>query len=172
MKTLFLSLLIAVTLTGTSIYDFKVPGLLGNEIDLAQFKGKKIMIVNTASKCGNTPQYADLEKLHEKYKDKLVIIGFPANNFGQQEPGSKEEIAEFCKKNFGVTFPMADKVSVKGDDIAPIYKFLEDEAAKKGLADPVKWNFGKFLIDEQGNLIATFSPKTLPMSDEILKYLN
>ena len=172
MKTLFLSLLIAVTLTGTSIYDFKVPGLLGNEIDLAQFKGKKIMIVNTASKCGNTPQYADLEKLHEKYKDKLVIIGFPANNFGQQEPGSKEEIAEFCKKNFGVTFPMADKVSVKGDDIAPIYKFLEEEAAKKGLADPVKWNFGKFLLDEKGNLIATFSPKTLPMSDEILKYLN
>ena len=172
MKTLFLSLLIAVTLTGTSIYDFKVPGLLGNEIDLAEFKGKKIMIVNTASKCGNTPQYADLEKLHEQYKDKLVIIGFPANNFGQQEPGSKEEIAEFCKKNFGVTFPMADKVSVKGDDIAPIYKFLEDEAAKKGLADPVKWNFGKFLLDEKGNLIATFSPKTLPMSDEILKYLN
>ncbi|MEP7373652.1 MAG: glutathione peroxidase [Chitinophagaceae bacterium] len=172
MKTLFLSLLIAVTLTGASIYDFKVPGLLGNEIDLAQFKGKKIMIVNTASKCGNTPQYADLEKLHEKYKDKLVIIGFPANNFGQQEPGSKEEIAEFCKKNFGVSFPMADKVSVKGDDIAPIYKFLEEEAAKKGLADPVKWNFGKFLLDEKGNLIATFSPKTLPMSDEILKYLN
>jgi len=172
MKTLFLSLLIAVTLTGTSIYDFKIPGLLGNEIDLAQFKGKKIMIVNTASKCGNTPQYADLEKLHDKYKDKLVIIGFPANNFGQQEPGSKEEIAEFCKKNFGVSFPMADKVSVKGDDIAPIYKFLEEEAAKKGLADPVKWNFGKFLLDEKGNLIATFSPKTLPMSEEILKYLN
>jgi len=172
MKTLFLSLLIAVTLTGTSIYDFKVPGLLGNEIDLAQFKGKKIMIVNTASKCGNTPQYADLEKLHEKYKDKLVIIGFPANNFGQQEPGSKEEIAEFCKKNYGVSFPMADKVSVKGDDIAPIYKFLEEEAAKKGLADPVKWNFGKFLLDEKGNLVATFSPKTLPLSEEILKYLN
>jgi len=172
MKTLFLSLLIAVTLTGTSIYDFKVPGLLGNEIDLAQFKGKKIMIVNTASKCGNTPQYADLETLHEKYKDKLVIIGFPANNFGEQEPGTKEEIAEFCKKNYGVSFPMADKVSVKGDDIAPIYKFLEEEAAKKGLADPVKWNFGKFLLDEKGNLVATFSPKTLPMSEEILKYLN
>ena len=172
MKTFFFSLLIAVTLTGTSIYDFKVPGLLGNEIDLAQFKGKKIMIVNTASKCGNTPQYADLEKLHEKYKDKLVIIGFPANNFGEQEPGTKEEIAEFCKKNYGVSFPMADKVSVKGDDIAPIYKFLEEEAAKKGLADPVKWNFGKFLLDEKGNLVATFSPKTLPMSEEVLKYLN
>ena len=172
MKTLFLSLMIAVTLTGSSIYDFKVPGLLGKEIDLAQFKGKKIMIVNTASKCGNTPQYADLQKLYEKYKDKLVIIGFPANNFGEQEPGGKEEISEFCKKNYGVNFPMADKVSVKGDDIAPIYQFLEAEAAKKGLADPVKWNFGKFLVDEKGNLIATFSPKTLPMSEEILKYLN
>ncbi len=172
MKTLFFSLVIAVTLTGTSIYDFKVPGLLGNEIDLAQFKGKKIMIVNTASKCGNTPQYEGLQKLYDTYKDKLVIIGFPANNFGGQEPGGKEDIAEFCKKNYGVTFPMADKISVKGDDIAPIYKFLEEEAAKKGLADPVKWNFGKFLVDEKGNLVATFSPKTLPMSDEVLKYLN
>lgn len=172
MKTLFLSLLIAATLTGSSIYDFKVPGLDGNEIDFAKFKGKKIMIVNTASKCGNTPQYEDLEKLYEKYKGKLVIVGFPANNFGQQEPGTKTEIAEFCKKNYGVTFPMADKVSVKGDDMAPIYKFLSEEAAKKGLADPIKWNFGKFLIDEKGNLVATFSPKTLPMSEEILKYLN
>ena len=171
MKTLFLTLILSAILAG-SIYDFKVPGLLGNEIDFSQYKGKKIMIVNTASKCGNTPQYADLEKLYEKYKDKLVIIGFPANNFGGQEPGTKEEIAEFCKKNYGVSFPMADKISVKGDDIAPIYKYLEEEAAKKGLADPVKWNFGKFLLDEKGNLIATFSPKTLPMSEEILKYLN
>lgn len=172
MKTLLIALILSATLTGGSIYDFKVPGLTGNEIDLAQFKGKKIMIVNTASKCGNTPQYADLEKLYEKYKGKLVIIGFPANNFGGQEPGGKEEIAEFCKKNYGVSFPMADKVSVKGDDIAPIYKYLEEEAAKKGLADPVKWNFGKFLIDEKGTLIATFSPKTLPLSEEILKHLN
>lgn len=172
MKTLLLTLLLSATLTGASIYDFKVAGLDGNEIDFAKFKGKKIMIVNTASKCGLTPQYEGLQQLYDKYKDKLVIIGFPANNFGGQEPGGKTEIAEFCKKNYGVTFPMADKVSVKGDDMAPIYKFLEEEAAKKGLADPVKWNFGKFLIDEKGNLIATFAPKTLPMSDEILKYLN
>jgi glutathione peroxidase len=172
MKMLLLSLILSVTLTGTSIYDFKVPGLDGNEIDFASFKGKKIMVVNTASKCGNTPQYADLEKLYEKYKGKLVIIGFPANNFGGQEPGTKTEIQEFCKKNYGVTFPMADKISVKGDDVAPIYKYLSEEAAAKGFADPVKWNFGKFLIDEKGNLIATFSPKTLPMSEEILKYLN
>ena len=172
MKTLFFSLFIAVALTATSIYDFKVAGLLGNEIDLAQFKGKKIMIVNTASKCGLTPQYEGLQKLYDKYKGKLVIIGFPANNFKDQEPGSKEEIAEFCKKNYGVTFPMADKVSVKGDDIAPIFKWLVDEAAKKGIKDPITWNFTKFLVDEKGNLVTVFSPKTTPMSDEVLKYLN
>ena len=171
MKTLLLALILSATLTG-SIYDFKVPGLLGNEIDFAQFKGKKIMIVNTASKCGNTPQYADLEKLYEKYKDKLVIVGFPANNFGQQEPGTKEEIGEFCKKNYGVTFPMADKVSVKGDDIAPIYKYLVDEAAKQGFTDPIKWNFTKFLVDENGNFITVFHNKVNPMSAEVLKYLN
>ena len=172
MKTILLTLLLSATLTGASIYDFKVAGLDGSEIDFSKFKGKKILIVNTASKCGLTPQYEGLQQLYDKYKDKLVIVGFPANNFNGQEPGSKEEIAEFCKKNYGVTFPMADKISVKGDDIAPIYKFLEEEAAKKGLADPVKWNFGKFLVDEKGNLVATFAPKTLPMSDEILKHLN
>ena len=188
MKTFFLSLLMAATLTGTSIYDFKVAGLEGNEIDLAQFKGKKIMIVNTASKCGNTPQYAELEKLYEKYKDKLVIIGFPANNFGGQEPGTKEEISEFCKRNYGVTFPMADKVSVKGDDIAPIFKYLveqsnemakkiptnttKDLVYKKFLQDPVLWNFTKFLVDEKGNLVAVFHNKVNPMSEEVLKYLN
>src|SRR5674476_1642591 len=107
----------------SSLYDFKVPGLYGGTIDFSQFKGKKILIVNTASKCGNTPQYDDLEKLYKKYKSKLVIVGFPANNFGAQEPGTNGEIAEFCKKNYGVTFPMAAKVSVKGDDMAPIYKY-------------------------------------------------
>lgn len=188
MKTLFITLALAVTLTGGSIYDFKVPGLDGNQIDLSAYKGKKIMIVNTASKCGNTPQYDDLEKLYEKYKDKLVIIGFPANNFGAQEPGSNQEIQEFCKKNYGVTFPMAEKVSVKGDDIAPIYKWLveqSNEMAKKVptdnskdivwrkfLQDPVIWNFTKFLIDEKGNLIAVFHNKVNPMSPEILKWLN
>src|SRR6266481_1096858 len=116
----------------TSAHDFKVPGLDGNTIDLAKYKGKKILIVNTASKCGFTPQYADLEKLYEKYKDKLVIIGFPANDFGSQEPGTNSEIKEFCSKNYGVTFPMAAKVSVKGDDIAPIFQYLVDEAKKLG----------------------------------------
>src|ERR1700753_2738869 len=107
-----------------SIYDFKVTSLDGKTIDLAQFKGKKILIVNTASQCGNTPQYADLQKMYEKYKGKLVIVGFPANNFGAQEPGSNEEIATFCSKNYSVSFPMAAKISVKGDDMAPIYQWL------------------------------------------------
>jgi glutathione peroxidase len=172
MKTLLLSLLVSGMLTTNSIYDFKVPGLDGNTIDFSNFKGKKILIVNTASQCGNTPQYADLEKLYNGYKKNLVIIGFPANNFGQQEPGTNKEIKEFCTKNYSVTFPMAAKISVKGDDIAPIYKYLEAAAAAKGLQDPVVWNFGKFLLDENGNLIATFSPKTQPMSEDILKYLN
>lgn len=164
--------MLAVSLTATSIYDFKVPGLEGNEIDLSAYKGKKIMIVNTASKCGNTPQYEGLQKLYDKYKDKLVIIGFPANNFKQQEPGTSAEIAEFCKKNYGVTFPMAEKVSVKGDDIHPLFKYLTDEAVKKGFTDPIVWNFTKFLIDEKGQLITVFHHKTQPMSEDILKYLN
>ena len=165
------TLILAATLTGSSIYDFKVPGLDGN-IDFSIYKGKMIMIVNTASQCGNTPQYKDLEALYEKYKSKLVIVGFPANNFGAQEPGSNDEIKQFCTKEYSVTFPMAEKISVKGDDIAPIYKYLSEQAAQKGFADPVKWNFGKLLLDENGNLIATFSPKTQPMSEEILKWLN
>lgn len=172
MKTLLLTMLLSASLSGGSIYDFKVAGLDGTDIDLSKYKGQKILIVNTASHCGNTPQYKDLQALYEKYKGKLVIIGFPANNFGEQEPGSSTEIKEFCTKNYGVTFPMAEKISVKGDDIAPIYKYLSEQAALKGLADPVKWNFGKFLLDEKGNLVATFAPKTQPMSEEILKWLN
>lgn len=171
MKIALIALLVSF-LTASSIYDFKVEGLEGGSIDLSQYKGKKIMIVNTASKCGNTPQYAELEQLYEKYKDKLVIIGFPANNFGQQEPGSNTEIKEFCTKNYGVTFPMAAKVSVKGDDIAPIYKYLTDEAKKLGFEDPVKWNFTKFLLDENGKLITVIHNKTKPMSEDVLKYLN
>ena len=172
MKIFIMSLIVSLTLTGGSIYDFKVEGLDGNTIDLSKYKGKKIMIVNTASKCGLTPQYAELEKLHKAYSNTLVIIGFPANNFREQEPGSNEEIAEFCKKNYGVTFPMAEKVSVKGDDISPLFKYLVDEAAKKNIIDPISWNFTKFLVDENGQLITVFSPKTTPMSPEVLKYLN
>ena len=155
-----------------SIYKFKVEGLSGGTINFKQFKGKKIMIVNTASKCGNTPQYTQLEQLYEKYKDKLVIVGFPANNFGGQEPGTNTEIKEFCTKNYGVTFPMAEKVSVKGDDIAPIFQFLVAEAEKLGFKDPIKWNFTKFLLDENGKLITVIHNKVNPMSEEVTKYLN
>jgi glutathione peroxidase len=170
LKLAFLSLLLAGAM---SVYDFKVPGLDGNTIDLSTYKGKKILIVNTASKCGFTPQYADLEKLYEKYKDKLVIIGFPANNFAHQEPGTNTEIKEFCTKNFGVSFPMAEKVDVVGDNIHPLFKYLTDEAKKLGTPDPViKWNFTKFLVDENGKLIAVFPSKVTPMSEEITKYLN
>lgn len=155
-----------------SIYDFKVPGLNGGSIDLAKYKGKKILIVNTASKCGFTPQYAELEKLSEQYKDKIVVLGFPANNFRQQEPGTNAEIAEFCSKTYGVKFPMSEKVSVKGDDIHPLFKYLTEEAAKKGIDDPIKWNFTKFLVDEKGQLMAVFPSKVSPTSEEVTKYLN
>jgi glutathione peroxidase len=171
MKSLLLTLVLSATLAG-GIYDFKVPGLDGKEIDFSQFKGKKILIVNTASKCGLTPQYEGLEELYKKYKDKLVIIGFPANNFAGQEPLDNNEIKDFCKKNYGVTFPMAEKISVKGDDTHALYLWLKAQAKEKGFTDPVTWNFGKFLVNEKGELIATFSPRTTPMSEEILKYLN
>lgn len=163
--------MISLFITG-SIYDFKVNGLDGKTIDLADYKGKKILIVNTASECGYTPQYADLEKLNRQYKGKLVIIGFPANNFGEQEPGTNEEIASFCQKNYGVSFPMAAKISVKGDDMHPLYQFLVKEAAELGITDPVKWNFTKFLVDENGKLVKVFSHKVNPMSEEITQFLN
>lgn len=171
LRVLLLSLFLLAS-APNSIYDFKVTGLDGKPMDIAQYKGKKILIVNTASKCGYTPQYADLEKLYEQHKDKLVIIGFPANNFGQQEPGTAAEITEFCTKNYGVTFPMAEKGDVVGPNIQPLFKYLTDEAAKLGVNEPVKWNFTKFLVDENGKLVAVFASKVKPMDPEILKYLN
>lgn len=158
-------------LPAKSIYDFKVEGLNGDIIDFSIYKGKKILIVNTASKCGYTPQYEELQKLYETYKDKLVVIGFPANNFGGQEPGSNETIAEFCKKNYGVSFPMAAKVSVKGDDMAPIFKWLCNKEENGVMDAEIKWNFGKFLLDEKGNLITYFGSKVKPMSEEITSKL-
>ena len=172
-KLMIKAAIVAVILTAAmSIYDFKVPGLEGGEIDFSKYKGKKILIVNTASKCGYTPQYEELQQLHEKYKGKLVVIGFPANNFGGQEPGSKEDIAEFCKRNYGVSFQMAEKVSVVGDDIHPLFKYLTDEAKKMGVEKPIGWNFTKFLVDEKGKLVKVFPSKVKPMSEEITKYLN
>jgi glutathione peroxidase len=150
-----------------SIYDFKVAGLSGGTIDFSEFKGKKILIVNTASKCGFTPQYAGLEALYKKYQDKLVVIGFPANNFMFQEPKGNKEIAEFCEKNYGVSFPMAAKISVKGKDMAPIYRWLTNKDYNGFESKSVSWNFQKFLIDENGKLIAVFPSKTEPMSEEI-----
>ena len=154
-----------------SIYDFKVASLNGGIIDFADFKGKKILIVNTASKCGFTPQYEGLQALYEKYKDKLVIIGFPANNFFSQEPGNNENIEAFCKKNYGVTFPMAAKISVKGKDIAAIYKWLCNKSENGVMDAKVSWNFNKFLLDESGKLIAHFKSGVKPMSDALVSKL-
>lgn len=169
-KALLLSLLVVAA---PSIYKFKVNTLEGKgTINLSKYKGKKILIVNTASKCGYTPQYKELQELYDANKEKLVIIGFPANNFGGQEPGTSEDIQEVCRKNYGVTFPMAEKVSVKGDDIHPLFKYLTEEAKKMGVEDPIKWNFTKFLVDEKGKLIAVFPSKVKPTSEEITKYLN
>lgn len=161
----------SIQMKKNSVYQFKVPSLDGGTIDFASFKGKKILIVNTASECGYTPQYEDLQKLYIAYKDKLVIVGFPANNFGKQEPGTNEQIKEFCKKNYGVTFPMAAKVSVKGDDIAPIFKWLTTKSLNGVIDAEIKWNFNKFLLDEKGALIAYFPSKVKPMDEEIISQL-
>ncbi len=154
------------------IYQFKVADLYGDNFDFNTLKGKKIMIVNTASKCGKTYQYEKLQALYEKYKnDGFIIVGFPANNFLGQEPGSNEEIAAFCEKNYGVTFPMMSKISVKGKDRHPIYSFLT-EASENGVMDSkVTWNFQKYLIDENGKLAKVFSPNTEPDDDEIVSWI-
>lgn len=161
------------TMEKQTIYQFKVTDLYGNEFDFASLKGKKILIVNTASECGLTPQYKDLEAIYGKYKDKnFVIVGFPANNFGAQEPGSNEQIATFCQKNYGVTFPMMAKISVKGNDKHELYKFLT-EKSKNGLQDSeVEWNFQKYLINEQGELVKVLSPRVLPTDNEIVGWIN
>ncbi|WP_166924109.1 glutathione peroxidase [Flavobacterium poyangense] len=155
-----------------TIYQFKVEDLSGNPFDFASLKGKKIMIVNTASKCGLTPQYKDLEAIYKEYKDKgFVIVGFPANNFASQEPGTNEEIGAFCQQNYGVTFPMMDKVSVKGDDMCAVYKFLTQKA-KNGVEDSeVEWNFQKYLINEKGELVKVIKPRTLPTDPEIINWI-
>lgn len=177
MKTIFkLTLVLGVlflnleTMAQSSIYDFKVEGLTGGEINFADYKGKKVLIVNTASKCGFTKQYEQLQELHAKHGSNIIVVGFPANNFGKQEPGSNEEIESFCKKNYGVSFPMAAKVSVKGDDIHPLFAWLN------GLENPdftgnINWNFEKFMIDEKGNLIHRYRSRTSPMDEEITSVL-
>lgn len=158
---------------GESVHQFKVTDLYGKEFDFASLKGKKILIVNTASECGLTPQYKDLESIYSKYKDKnFVVIGFPANNFGGQEPGSNQEIAKFCQMNYGVSFPMMGKISVKGNDMHPLYQFLTQKS-KNGLQDSeVEWNFQKYLLDENGYLVKVLSPRVLPTDDAIVSWIN
>ena len=155
-----------------SFYDFSVKTLDGAAFNFSCLKGKKVMIVNTASQCGFTPQYEQLESLYKKYKDKnFVIIGFPANNFGGQEPGTNSEIRQFCTKNYGVTFPMMEKISVKGDDMHPVYQWLTKKSENGKLDCSVRWNFEKFLINEKGELVENLNSMTSPSSDKIVSWL-
>lgn len=159
-------------LAQSSFYDFKVKTIDGNDFDFATLKGKKVMVVNTASKCGFTPQYEELQDIWEEFGgDDFVIIGFPANNFMNQEPGSNEQIAKFCTENYGVTFPMMAKISVKGDDMHPLYRWLTT-AKENGFEDSeVSWNFQKYLIDENGKLVKVIKPRVKPGSDEIVSWI-
>jgi len=166
MKTLVILISLIFVMPATkSIYDFKMPALDGQTIDFSQYKGKTLLIVNTASKCGFTPQYADLEKLHENFGDKVTILGFPANNFANQEPGSNEEIATFCKKNYGVKFQMFEKISVKGDDQSSLYAWLKEKTGQ----EPT-WNFCKYLVKPDGS-VKFYPSKVKPMDDEIINEL-
>jgi glutathione peroxidase len=156
-----------------SIYQFKVTDINGNEFDFSSLDGKKILIVNTASECGLTPQYKDLEALYQNYKDLgFVIVGFPANNFGSQEPGSNKEIAVFCQKQYGVSFPMMSKISVKGKDMHDIYQFLTQKSRNGFQDSEVEWNFQKYLISEKGLLVKVLSPTVLPTDKQIVGWIN
>jgi len=175
-KILFVSCFIVMVLGATAqhktLYDFKANTLGGEPFDLSTLKGKKVLVVNTASKCGLTPQYATLQKLYDTYKDRnFVIIGFPANNFMEQEPGTNAEIKEFCTSHYGVTFPMMSKISVKGDDMDPLYKWLTLKS-QNGLVDAeVQWNFQKFMINEKGELVDFASPRDKPDSEKIINWI-
>jgi glutathione peroxidase len=155
-----------------TFHDFTVKSIDGKMFDLSQLKGKKVLVVNTASRCGFTPQYADLEKLYKKYKDhNFMIIGFPANNFLRQEPGTDAEIMNFCQLNYGVTFPMMSKISVRGKDIHPIYSWLTSKKQNGVMDSRVKWNFQKYMIDEDGKLAGMVSSKTNPFSEKIISWI-
>lgn len=163
---------IEMSATEKSFYDYKVKDINGEEVDLSQFKGKKLLLVNVASKCGYTPQYADLQKLHEKHGDKVTIIGFPANNFGGQEPGTNEDIKQFCSENYGVSFPLMDKISVKGADKHPLYRWLSDKSLNGWNDKEPSWNFCKYLINEKGELVQFFPSSVKPMDDQIISLIN
>jgi glutathione peroxidase len=156
----------------SSFYAFKIPSLEGDTIDFSNYKGKKVLIVNVASKCGNTPQYTDLQKLHEQYGNKVTILGFPCSDFFNQEPGSNQEIREFCKKNYGVTFQLFEKVHVKGKDKHPLYQWLSDKNLNGWNDAEPNWNFAKYLVNEKGELVKFFPAKVNPMSTEIIEAIN
>jgi glutathione peroxidase len=170
-RTLFLMLLLLPALAlavSKSVYDFTLNSIDGQPSPLSSFKGKVVMLVNVASKCGYTPQYSALESTYEKYKDRgLVIVGIPANNFGAQEPGTNEEIKTFCSRKYNVTFPMMAKVSVKGSDQTPLYQFLTDKTLNPTTGGEIKWNFTKFIFDRDGNAIARFEPEVTPDSPQV-----
>jgi glutathione peroxidase len=166
---IFCALSLGLSAQSTSIYNFTIDSIDGKPVNLGSFSGKVVLVVNVASKCGFTPQYAALESLYEKYKDKgFVIIGVPANNFMSQEPGTNEEIKKFCSNKYNVTFPMMSKVSVKGDDKAPLYTFLTDKTSDPQFGGDIKWNFTKFLFDRSGNPVARFEPATTPDSPQVI----
>jgi glutathione peroxidase len=174
-KLILLFLLLTFSVKGftqnSGFYDFKVKTLEGQEFDFASLKGKKVMIVNTASKCGFTPQYKDLEEVYQKYQGDLVIIGFPANNFLNQEPGSAADIRKFCSDNYGVTFPMMEKISVKGSNMAPLYRWLTSKEKNGVMDSEVKWNFQKYLIDQNGKLVDVVYSKDKPTSDKVIAWI-
>lgn len=183
MKTLLISLfIVAAVMTSfigkdmqddvpKSFYDFKMTAIDGQIIDFSQYKGKKVLLVNVASKCGYTPQYADLQELHELYGNKVAVLGFPANNFGKQEPGSNDEIALFCSENYGVSFQMFEKISVKGDEMHPLYHWLSEKKYNGWNDDEPNWNFCKYLVNEKGELVAFFPSKVKPLDEEIISKL-
>lgn len=172
--TIILSLLVVTTVAfgQKSFYDFKVTDIDGKEFNLASLKGKKVLVVNTASKCGYTPQYEQLESIYKNYGDeKFTVIAFPANNFNNQEPGTDAEVEEFCKKNYGVSFPIMSKISVKGNDMHPLYRWLTSKNENGVMDSEVKWNFQKYLIDEQGKLVQVYESKVKPDDDKIVSWI-
>jgi glutathione peroxidase len=167
-----LMIMVMITAQDKTFHDFSAKTIDGKMLDFSAFKGKKLLVVNTASKCGLTPQYEELEELYKEYgSDNFMIIGFPANNFMKQEPGTDSEIKEFCQVNYGVTFQMMSKISVKGDDMDPVYAWLTQKDQNGVMDSEVKWNFQKYMIDENGNLVNYVSPQTSPKSDEIVDWI-
>ncbi|MBN8697181.1 MAG: glutathione peroxidase [Bacteroidetes bacterium] len=162
---------VSTTMNTTSFYDLSMTSIDGSEINFSRYKGKRILIVNTASECGYTPQYKELQKLHEQYGDKLVVLGFPANNFGAQEPGSDKDIAAFCEKNFGVTFQLFKKSDVVGDNKNVVFKWLTDKSQNGWNTDEPQWNFSKYLVNEKGELVKVFSSSVSPLDDQIVSGL-